>query len=293
MMVSYADLFLMAGTLSCFSLFSCRHHNFQHQSSGHPDTAALLVASEIRHRLLTGSPNSLEVAYFDMDHARTIFRDYVSMKAEMEQKDLVVDQLGPQRSNNSRNIPPSRLPRGRRSYDPERSVRQKRSSKDNTDLRYSSFKLPSTHDCSSENFPTGKRRRGHHHTPCCRQKLSINLDLLGPEFDFIVEPRVFDMRVCSGVCRAWNGASATTHALLRTLLHKYQTGTHRDSNSLDIEGVSVSRPYGSRNIDDSKIGAPCCSPSSLSSIDVLHFDSRGKLRIDPLEGAVADSCMCV
>uniref|UniRef100_A0A3F2YW36 TGF-beta family profile domain-containing protein n=1 Tax=Anopheles dirus TaxID=7168 RepID=A0A3F2YW36_9DIPT len=85
---------------------------------------------------------------------------------------------------------------------------------------------------------------------CCRHPLLVNFrDIEG--FDFIIQPKIFDAGFCRGRCPT-KFNPATHHALLQSLLHEH---------------IKYDVPK------------PCCAPSSLDHIDVLHADPKNPQRL--------------
>ncbi|XP_052903286.1 uncharacterized protein LOC128310636 [Anopheles moucheti] len=85
---------------------------------------------------------------------------------------------------------------------------------------------------------------------CCRHPLLVDFrDIEG--FDFIIQPKIFDAGFCRGRCPT-KFNPATHHALLQSLLHEH---------------IKYDVPK------------PCCAPSSLDHIDVLHADPKNPQRL--------------
>uniref|UniRef100_A0A182QGR5 TGF-beta family profile domain-containing protein n=1 Tax=Anopheles farauti TaxID=69004 RepID=A0A182QGR5_9DIPT len=85
---------------------------------------------------------------------------------------------------------------------------------------------------------------------CCRHPLLVNFrDIEG--FDFIIQPKIFDAGFCRGRCPT-KYHPANHHALLQSLLHEH---------------IKYDVPK------------PCCAPSSLDHIDVLHADPKNPQRL--------------
>ncbi|KXJ69657.1 hypothetical protein RP20_CCG026272 [Aedes albopictus] len=85
---------------------------------------------------------------------------------------------------------------------------------------------------------------------CCRHPLLVDLrDIEG--FEYIIQPKLFDAGFCRGRCPSkFNPASH--HALIQSLLHEHY--------KYDVP-------------------KPCCAPSRMDHIDVLHADPKNPQRL--------------
>ncbi|XP_052861152.1 protein 60A [Anopheles cruzii] len=85
---------------------------------------------------------------------------------------------------------------------------------------------------------------------CCRHPLLVDFrDIEG--FEFIIQPKIFDAGFCRGRCPTKHNP-ATQHAMLQSLLHEH---------------IKYDVPK------------PCCAPSSLDHIDILHPDTKNPQRL--------------
>lgn len=100
---------------------------------------------------------------------------------------------------------------------------------------------------------------------CCRHPLLVDFrDIEG--FDFIIQPKLFDAGFCRGRCPPkFNPASH--HALIQSLLHEH---------------VKYDVPK------------PCCAPSRLDHIDVLHADPKNpqRLKVSTWSNMRVTECAC-
>ena len=100
---------------------------------------------------------------------------------------------------------------------------------------------------------------------CCRDDMKVNLrELKG--FEFIVEPKEFNALMCRGRCpRRYH--PLTEHSLLQSVMHM-------------------------KHSEKGKIRKPCCVPSSLSSLPVLHLDDHNpaKLKVTTWKSVVVTQC---
>ena len=104
---------------------------------------------------------------------------------------------------------------------------------------------------------------GRHSSRCCRRSMTVRFDDL-PSFDFIVSPKEFDAYYCSGKCPPrYNPANE--HALLQSLLHMQKTNN---------------------------VPRPCCTPTDLQGLYILHFDDSGKLKTDLWSDVIVTECGC-
>ncbi|XP_050091210.1 uncharacterized protein LOC126574857 [Anopheles aquasalis] len=85
---------------------------------------------------------------------------------------------------------------------------------------------------------------------CCRHPLLVDFrDIQG--YEFIIQPKIFDAGFCRGRCPTKYNP-ATHHALLQSLLHEH---------------IKYDVPK------------PCCAPTRLDHIDILHPDPKNPQRL--------------
>lgn len=110
-----------------------------------------------------------------------------------------------------------------------------------------------------------------HGKTCCRRSLKIKFQDLGIS-DVILEPKEFDAHVCDGRCNARRVSYASTHAMFQHILHQ-----------------TKGKQFAPR---------PCCVPTALTELDVLHLDPNGnrnggpKLIVTILKDAIVKECGC-
>lgn len=100
---------------------------------------------------------------------------------------------------------------------------------------------------------------------CCRRQLKVQFKELAG-LDFVIQPKMFDAGYCEGTCpTAYNPAHE--HAVLQGKL-------------ADLGKYNVPRP--------------CCTPSILSDIDVLHVDEEDstKLKVTTFKNMRVLQCAC-
>ncbi|ALC48132.1 mav [Drosophila busckii] len=103
------------------------------------------------------------------------------------------------------------------------------------------------------------------HQRCCRHELDVVFkDIKG--FEFIIQPKIFDAGFCRGRCPPRHNP-AHHHALLQSLIWQ------QDHNS---------------------VPRPCCAPSKLSELEILHVDEdhSDKLKISTWSDMQILECAC-
>ena len=114
---------------------------------------------------------------------------------------------------------------------------------------------------------------------CCRSDMVVNLrELEG--FNFILEPTEFNAFMCRGKCPA-RYKPLNDHSLLQSLMHiKHQHEMALDA--VDTEPIM------------NRIKRPCCVPSKLSSLPILHLDENNpsKLKVTTWKSIIVTECAC-
>lgn len=103
------------------------------------------------------------------------------------------------------------------------------------------------------------------HQRCCRNQLDVAFkDIKG--FEFILQPKVFDAGYCHGRCPPRHNP-AHHHALLQSLIWQE---------------------------DHSRAPRPCCAPSKLEMLEILHIDENhsDKLKISTWSDMQILECAC-
>ncbi|KAH8256469.1 hypothetical protein KR032_009424, partial [Drosophila birchii] len=103
------------------------------------------------------------------------------------------------------------------------------------------------------------------HQRCCRNQLNVVFkDIKG--FEFILQPKVFDAGYCHGRCPPRHNP-AHHHALLQSLIWQE---------------------------DHSRAPRPCCAPSKLEMLEILHIDENhsDKLKISTWSDMQIVECAC-
>ncbi|BFG06734.1 bone morphogenetic protein 2 [Drosophila madeirensis] len=103
------------------------------------------------------------------------------------------------------------------------------------------------------------------HQRCCRHQLDVVFkDIKG--FEFILQPKMFDAGYCHGRCPPRHNP-AHHHALLQSLIWQQ---------------------------DSSRAPRPCCAPSKLKVLEILHVDEEhtDKLKISTWSDMQVLECAC-
>ena len=109
---------------------------------------------------------------------------------------------------------------------------------------------------------------------CCRDNMVVNLrELEG--FNFILEPTEFNAYMCRGRCPA-RYRPMTDHSLLQSLMHI----KNQQDDAVEFGSNKVKRP--------------CCVPSKLSSLPILHLDEKNpsKLKVTTWKSVIVTECAC-
>jgi len=109
---------------------------------------------------------------------------------------------------------------------------------------------------------------------CCRDDMKVNLrELEG--FSFIIEPKQFNAYQCRGKCPP-RYRPLNDHSLLQSLMHIKQQKNAVENNLR------------------SKVKKPCCVPSKLESLPILHLDENNpsKLKVTTWKSIIVTECAC-
>lgn len=151
---------------------------------------------------------------------------------------------------------------------------------------------------------------------CCREQMRVVFADI-PGFDFIAEPKWFDAGLCRGRCPAKYNP-ATRHAFIQSMMWKQHKNDQNNKNGGDDDDDDRNRGPGSGDGDAGRRrgrrkvrhrGAaaagsasssnrappkPCCAPSKLDRLQIVHVDEAdpSRLKVTTWEEMAVVECAC-